>query len=77
MNLSNVIPKSTTNPVSWARNVFSVVILSLTLGVGLFIVSLITGRVPGSRQWFWTPQAGAAAQAPAAPIGPLYRTYGV
>ena len=77
MNLQNFVPRQVTSPVSWFRSVFMVVVLSLVVGLGLFVVSLITGRVPQARHWFWTPQAGAAAPLPAAPIGPLYRTYGV
>jgi len=75
MNLQNFVPRQVTSPVSWFRSVFMVVMLSLVVGIGLFVVSLITGRVPQARPWFWTPQG--AAPLPAAPIGPLFRTYGV
>lgn len=77
MNLQNFVPRQVTSPISWFRSVFTVVLLSLVVGLGLFVVSLLTARVPGARPFFWTPQAPAPAPVPATPIGPIYRTYGV
>lgn len=77
--LGDFIPDRIASPRQWIGSVGSVLVLSLVIGVGLFIVSQITARVPAARGFFWTPDAagGMAPVAPMAPIGPVYRTHGV
>lgn len=75
--LGDFIPDPVTSPRQWISSVFSIVVLSLVVGVGLFVVSQIRGRVPGAAPWLWTPQALSPAQAPPLPTGPIFRTYGV
>lgn len=77
--LGDFIPDKIASPRQWVGSVGSVLVLSLVVGVGLFIVSQITGRIPGARGFFWTPDAGgmAAPVAPLAAVGPVYRTHGV
>jgi len=74
--LGDFIPDRVTSPRQWISSVFSVVVLSLVVGVGLFVVSQVRSRVPGAAPWLWTPQAQAPLQAPI-PTGPVFRTYGV
>lgn len=75
MKLSDFTPK-VTSPKAWVGSISGVVLLSLVVGLGLWVVSQITSRVPGAGPFFWRPNQDSAT-APIVATGPVFRTYGV